>query len=124
MSGIDRAGVVASSACAIHCAVGALLPGVLSAVGLTMLLSHEAEWALTAVAVAFAGAALLVGWRRHRSTAVAGALAGGIVGLVAARLVEEAGVHGLGMALALIGGAILVAGHIANIRATRRATAS
>lgn len=30
MSRIARAGVVASSACAIHCAVSALLPGVLS----------------------------------------------------------------------------------------------
>ena len=121
MSGIDRAGMVASSACAAHCAVSALLPGALSAAGLGMLLSHEAEWVLTGIAVAFAVGALAVGWRRHRSTAVAVALGAGIAGLVGARLIEEAGIHGVGLALALVGGAILVYGHVANIRAARRA---
>lgn len=123
MSRIDRAGMVASSACAAHCAVVALLPGALSAAGLTMLLSHDAEWALTIAAVAFAAVALVIGFRRHRSAAVATALGAGIVGLVAARLVEEAGVHGLGLALALVGGATLVVGHIGNIRAARQAAA-
>lgn len=120
MNRIDRLGVVASSVCAVHCALGALLPGVVSAMGLTMLLSHEAEWALTAAAVAFAATALVFGWRRHRSGAVMGALAIGIAGLVAARVVEEAGAHEAGMALVLAGGAALVWGHIANIRANRR----
>lgn len=123
MSRIDRAGVLASSACATHCALAALLPGALSAAGLTMLLGHEAEWALTFAAVAFAAVALVIGWRRHRSTAVAAALGAGIAGLLAARIVEEAGVHGLGLTLALAGGAVLVGGHIGNIRAARRAAA-
>lgn len=123
MSRIDRAGVLASSVCAIHCALVAVLPGVLSAAGLAMLLSHEAEWAFTIAAVTFAAVALTVGWRRHRSLMVASALGAGIVGLVAARLVEEAGVDGVGLALALFGGAILVTGHVANIRAARRAPA-
>ncbi len=121
MSRIDRVGVLASGACAAHCALSALLPGALSAVGLTLLLGHEAEWALTLAAVAFAGAALVIGWRRHRSILAAGGLALGIAGLIAARFVEEAGNHGSGLTLALTGGAVLVAAHIANIRAARRA---
>lgn len=123
MSQIDRVGMFASSACAIHCALGALVPGALSAMGLTALLSHEAEWALTLAAVGFASAALVLGWRRHRSGAVLGALAIGITGLIAARFAEEAGGHEGGMALALTAGAILMLGHLANIRASRRVAA-
>lgn len=52
------------------------------------------------------------------------ALAVGIIGLFGARFAEEAGAgHEVGMVLALLGGAVLVGGHLANIRATRRVAA-
>ena len=41
---IDRIGVVASTLCALHCALCALLPAILGALGLGVLLDQRAEW--------------------------------------------------------------------------------
>ncbi|KIG13995.1 hypothetical protein DB30_07332 [Enhygromyxa salina] len=83
------------------------------------MLSHEAEWTLTGVALLFAGVALVIGWRRHRSFAVALAFGLGICGLLLARYVEETGALGLGTTLAIVAGSTLVVGHLSNIRAAR-----
>lgn len=90
----DRFGAVASSLCAIHCAICALLPVAFAALGLGVLLSHEAEWLLTIVAVLFGGAALNLAWRTHRSKRVTGLLVLGIVGLLASRGLEMGAEHG------------------------------
>lgn len=88
---LDYFGMAAGSLCAVHCALTALLPAVFSVIGLEILLAHQAEWALTLVAVAFAGGALVLGWRQHRSSWVATCLVLGIVGLLASRGLEEVG---------------------------------
>ena len=91
----DRWGAAASSICALHCAVCALLPAALGALGLGALLTHEAEWAFTLIAVAFGVMALGMGWRVHRSVGVSSLLVFGIVGLLISRGVEMgAGDHG------------------------------
>ena len=54
---VDRFGAVASSLCAVHCAVCALLPAAFSALGLGFLIGHEAEWVLTLLAVALGAGA-------------------------------------------------------------------
>ena len=51
---IDRLGVVAGSLCAVHCALAALIPTALSALGLGLLLSQEVEWAFTLTAIVIA----------------------------------------------------------------------
>ena len=89
----DRFGSVASSLCAIHCAVCALLPVAFAALGVGFLLSHEAEWLLTLVAVLFGGVALNLAWRTHRSLRVTGLLVVGIVGLLASRGLEMGSEH-------------------------------
>lgn len=116
---IDRAGIIASGLCALHCALSALLPGLFSALGLAALLGHEAEWAFTIIAMVCALGALALGWRRHRSPAIAAALMAGAGGLLAGRLVEEAG--GSGGWIAVGAGVVLIAGHIASMRAMRAA---
>ncbi|MBT6432053.1 MAG: MerC domain-containing protein [Deltaproteobacteria bacterium] len=90
---LDRFGAVASSLCALHCALCALLPAALSALGLGFLIGHEAEWLLTLVAVALGMVAMIVGWRQHRSFRVAGVLAIGIVGLLVSRGLEMGSDH-------------------------------
>lgn len=85
----DQMGAVASSLCAIHCAVGALLPAAFGAFGVGFLLGDRAEWAFTLVAVGFAGAALTLGWRRHRDRTVLVLLVVGVVGVLASRAVES-----------------------------------
>ena len=90
---VDRIGAIASSLCAVHCAVVALLPAVLGSLGLGALLGHEAEWVFTIIAIAFAAGAAILGWRRHKSNAVLAILAIGIVGLLASRGIEMSGGH-------------------------------
>lgn len=90
---LDRVGAVASSLCAVHCAVCALLPAAFGALGMGALLGHEAEWVFMLIAVAFAAGALISGWRRHRSVWVAGLLALGIAGLLASRGLETGAAH-------------------------------
>lgn len=90
---IDQAGAVASTLCAIHCAICALLPAALGALGLGMLLSQTAEWAFTLVAVSIAAGALVLSWRQYRSVVVAGLLSLGIVGLLASRVIEMGSDH-------------------------------
>lgn len=90
---VDRFGAVASSLCAAHCAVCALLPAAFSALGLGFLMGHEAEWAFVLLAVALGAGAMVLGWRQHRSTKVAGLLALGIIGLLVSRGLEMSGDH-------------------------------
>jgi hypothetical protein len=118
-SGLDRAGILASGLCAVHCATSALLPSLFSTLGLAALMGHEAEWGFTIAAIVFALAALFTGWRRHRSRAVAATLGLGAAGLLAGRLLEEAG--GPGGIVAIASGIVLVIGHIMSIRAMRAA---
>lgn len=139
----DRIGALASTVCAVHCAVCALLPVAFGALGLGFLLGHEAEWGFTLIAVFFAAAALVAGWRRHRSRGVALLLMLGIVGLLVSRGVEgatedhaenghdhaqavdhhdgEAG-HLAGTVVGVVAGLVLLAGHLLSLRATRGCT--
>ena len=89
----DRMGAVASTVCAAHCAIGALLPAAFGALGAGFLMSEKVEWLFTLVAIAFAAVALWLGYRKHRSRVVAVLLAAGIVGMLGARLIEEASGH-------------------------------
>lgn len=89
----DRFGALVSTLCAIHCAVCAFLPAVFAALGLGFLLTHQAEWLLTLVAVVFGLGAMILAWRTHRSASVAILLSLGIVGLLAARGLEMAAPH-------------------------------
>lgn len=90
---VDRMGTFASAACALHCAVCALLPAAFGALGLSFLVGHETEWVLTGVAVSFGLVALVIGWRQHRKMLVFAMLTIGISGLLAARVMEGEGHH-------------------------------
>ena len=116
---VDWAGVLASTLCAIHCAVCALLPGAIAAIGLTFALEEAAEWGLSAVAVLIAAVALVIGWRRHRSWTTVVAFAVAMAGLFLARYLEEAGASSFGSAVGVVSGLGLIGGHILNMRASR-----
>lgn len=89
----DQIGALASSVCAVHCALCAAAPAAFAALGLGVWLSHEMELGLTIVAVIFGTAALGMGWRRHKSPMVAGLLTLGIVGLLLSRVQEMSSEH-------------------------------
>ena len=92
---LDRFGAVASSLCAVHCAVCAFLPAALGALGLGFLIGHEAEWILSLIAISFAAVAAVIGYRQHGSKATVSLLVIGVIGLLASRGIEaQAGHHG------------------------------
>lgn len=117
---IDRLGALASTLCAVHCLLSATLPQVFAGLGLAVLLGEQPEWAFTLVALAFAFAALVLGWRKHRSLSVVSMFAAGMTALLLGRLLEDEAGQVLGLALSILAGLLLVAGHITNIRASRR----
>lgn len=113
---LDRMGAVASTLCSAHCLVCSLAPSLFGLFGLGVLLSHEAEWALTLLAAGLALVALFFGWRRHRSQVVAVALSAGILGLIAARFLEESGSENLALFVGVGAGLTLVFGHLRGLR--------
>ncbi|MCR9160813.1 MAG: MerC family mercury resistance protein [Nannocystaceae bacterium] len=145
----DRAGAIAGTLCAAHCAISAFLPAAFGVLGLGFLLGHEAEWVLSSLAMLFATVALVLAWRARKDRRVAGLLALGIVGLLASRLVETAAGHGdhhgeahaaehgheghveaghddggapwhlVGTGIGVLAGLTLVFGHVLNLRAQR-----
>jgi len=89
----DRFGSVASSLCAVHCAICAFLPVAFSALGLGFLLGQDMEWLFSIVAILFGLGALVLGWRQHRSKQVGALLVLGIVGIMASRALEMGSDH-------------------------------
>jgi len=124
---LDRLGGVASMACAVHCGLLAFAPAVVTLVGLDMLAGEAFEWAFFASALCFAAVAATVGYRAHRTSWVPLGFTLGALMLIIARLAEAWALFEGGALLAVCGGAILVAFHIANtlrMRACQQACCS
>lgn len=90
---IDHFGAMASSLCMVHCALCALLPLAMGALGLGFLMSHKIELALTLCAMLFALVAGLKGWGLHRSKQVLGLFILGILSLLGSRVLEMGVMH-------------------------------
>ena len=89
----DRFGAVASSLCAVHCAICGFLPAAFAMLGLGFLLSQKVEWFLVLVAVFVGSMAVKMAWQTHRSSKVLGLLCLGIVGLLTSRGLEMGSSH-------------------------------
>jgi hypothetical protein len=64
---LDRAGVVASLVCALHCALTPMLIGLLPLAGLGLLADERTEWVFIAAAFVIGALSLLPSYaRRHR----------------------------------------------------------
>ncbi|MBN9505823.1 MAG: MerC domain-containing protein [Altererythrobacter sp.] len=113
LSGLDRLGMVISSACLVHCLALPLLTALLPFLSTTLPGDEWTHKALLGMALPVTGLALLRGWQRHRSAApaIAGAIGLGIVAtalFVETELVESA--------LTVTGGLIVVWAHLRNWR--------
>lgn len=116
---VDRVGALCSGVCAAHCGSSAFFPHIIAALGLTAWFGHTSEWALTTLAVSFASIACVVTWRRLGPHWIHTVFATGIIGLVAARAMEEMNVHGVSWALGIVSGVLLASGHVLSMLLTR-----
>ncbi|MBX3724449.1 MAG: MerC family mercury resistance protein [Xanthomonadales bacterium] len=130
---LDRVGMLLALGCALHClmvpVMFALLPGLVLAlhsfqdplrplaIGLLRLQALEG-W-LVAVALAWAAAALVLGWRRHRRLLPGGLalLGAGSFLLALSRLFPGRWLHA---GLLALGGVLLALAHWSNLRAFDR----
>jgi hypothetical protein len=129
---LDRLGVALSLACSIHCAVApalfAFVPSLVVAlhsfhsplrrwsIGLITLQAYEMPFVLAAVGLAVVSAG--IGWRRHRHLQPLAWIAAAAVSFLLSwsDVATSSLVHG---ALAAVGGAMLAAAHLSNLRSSR-----
>ena len=90
---LDKAGAFASSLCAVHCALCALIPAAFGLIGLDFLMSEHSELILTLIAVVFALGAMVLSWRKRRSLLIVGLLSCGIIALLTSRVLEMGAHH-------------------------------
>lgn len=124
---LDRIGVSASVACALHCAVLTLALATWPALWLKQRIGGIEvrwllwlEWGLATTSIALALAAGWHGWQRHGRRVPLLLLALGAILLLIGVFSRLHLVPGWGTAVVVAGGACLVAGHWRNLRCTRR----
>ena len=110
----DRAGMSASLACAVHCAILPLALAALPALGLAWLDSPWVDWSMVVLALGIALSAHRGGYRLHRRCLPAGmALAGLAIIVTAMCLLKGSASHHYIQA----SGAVVIAGsHLLNHR--------
>lgn len=113
----DRAGSIGSGLCLAHCVAMAMLPGLVTALGVGGALLASLEWGLVGFAVFVACYSAIRGYRRHRSLRISGALAAFAVLLIFAIVTERAGNGTLGWYAMIAAGLGLVTTHIISARA-------
>lgn len=114
ISSLDRAGVIVSTACLLHCL---LLPLVIAALPALTHLEDSEEWthlAFASLAIPFAAFAMLRGYRRHGSRLPMSLAFPGVALLWVSLLVHDP--HWLESVVTSVGAVMLGAGHLLNHR--------
>ena len=109
---LDRVGIIASTACAVHCLAGGILAASAGALGIFA--DERVELGFVAFAITLAVVSIGSTFRRHRVRGPLVLVAIGVTVLVCARTVSAAE-----LALSLTGAGFLVAAHAANLWALR-----
>ncbi|MDP3274822.1 MAG: MerC domain-containing protein [Deltaproteobacteria bacterium] len=114
---VDRLGIVASTVCAVHCALGFVLVGA-SGVG-RVFANKQLEVIFVSFAVLLAVSALGLGARRHRRAAP---LALGLCGIATLGLSRgmEFRAEYVEVLLSLVGTSFLITAHVFNLRFLRQ----
>jgi hypothetical protein len=115
----DRAGILVSGACAIHCAALPFVAGLLPVIGLRHFTDERAEWWLVALTAAIGVIGHASAYRRHHRHGGPFVLfLGGVALIVGARLML--GDTLMAPAALALGGVTAAAAHWANIVLCRR----
>jgi hypothetical protein len=111
---LDKAGMIASITCAIHCMIMPLIVTLLPIFGLSLFATEEFEWMLLMVSAMLGVTSLCFGFKKHKSFRAFSFLGIGLTFLVIGRLAHEHVSHFRVFTfdiylLFLVAGAILVA---------------
>jgi hypothetical protein len=111
---LDKAGMIASITCAIHCMIMPLVVTLLPIFGLSLFATEEFEWMLLMVSAMLGVTSLCFGFKKHKSFRAFSFLGIGLTFLVIGRLAHEHVSHFRVFTfdiylLFLVAGAILVA---------------
>lgn len=118
----DQAGIVTALACAVHCAALPLAAGILSAVGLGLLLDERIELALLMLAGLMGGWSLWPAFRgRHGRLSPLLLCGAGLFVLIAARHFEDA--PAVEIPMVLVGAGAIASAHLLNLWLCRRCQA-
>ena len=117
---LDRLGAISSTVCALHCALCAFAPALLTIAGLGMLVSHIVEWTFALITVILAIAAAIRSYFPCGTWMAPLMLLTGVVVLLAGRFTEQLGLAIPESMVTLAAGCILVGGHLSNLRAFRK----
>ncbi len=119
----DQIGVTAAVLCAAHCAVLSLAAGLLSAIGLGLLLDQRIEFALFMLAGLIGCWSLWPSFRRQHGRILPLLIfAGGLLVMGSVRL-SEAGESSVELPAMIAGAAAVAVAHLTNLRLCRQCTA-
>lgn len=116
---LDRWGVWAGTACAIHCVIVGLLLGLLPVLGLSFLANPITEFLFFAIALIVGPLAMIKGYRHHHSAWPSVSFAVGFGLILGAHLVfghDHQAQFSVANLISAVGGVILVTGHVINAR--------
>ena len=115
---LDKAGMTASTACAVHCALMPIVVSFLPLLGLGWLSSEWVEWTLLLASACMGATSLCWGVKKHGNRCVLGWLGAAITMLVLARITEEHNWR-YGWIVAVAGGLTMAGAHLWNHRLCR-----
>jgi hypothetical protein len=116
---LDRLGIAASCACAIHCALTPLFVGFLSAVGTAFFVDERLEWVLIGFSVVVGILSLLPSYiRQHRQMQALVLFISGMLIVLAAQLSLD-GYPKVDLIAVLLGASLIVSAHLVNRKLCR-----
>ena len=111
---LDSAGMSVSALCAVHCVASAAFTTALSLVGLNVVSSMPwLEWAFLGTSATLGALAFASGYRVHRCITPSPLFVGGILTLVAARLLPEH-LERMESSLVVVGACAIITAHWLN----------
>ena len=114
----DRAGVIVSAACAVHCTVLPFVAGLLPVLGLHHFADERLEWSIVAITAVIGVVGHTRAYLRHHGHAGPGLLF--LFGIGAVVVIRLSSTEGLLEPIALgFGGLLAAAAHWANLRLCR-----
>lgn len=116
---LDRVGLIASSACAVHCMLMPFVVGLLPLLGLGALANERTEWLLVIAALCVGLVSLLPSYfRQHRRVRALALFASGLGLIFTARLLAEEKAH-IEVPVVVAGACLIAAAHFVNLKLCR-----